>query len=77
MKSLIYLLAAVVLASWAIAIAILSVQNATPVTLTFLAFRSIQMPVGIVLAFSAAIGVLGGAIALSVLSLFGRPFEDS
>lgn len=49
------------------AIAILSVQNATPVQLTFLGLQSIQMPVGVVLAASVAIGAIIGAIAPLIL----------
>lgn len=70
MKALINLLISLVLASWVIGIAVLSVQNATPVSLTFLlGFRSIQMPVGVVLAFSAGAGLVGGAIALPLFNL--------
>jgi len=67
MKSIFPLLTSSILAIWILAIAILSVQNATPVSLKFLAFESIQMPVGIVLAFCVAIGLIGGAIALPLL----------
>lgn len=47
-----------------IAIAMLSMQNATPVSLQFLGFRSIRLPVGLVLAGSVGIGMIGGAIAI-------------
>jgi len=40
------------------AIAIISVQNATPVSLRFLTFESIQIPVGLVLAFCVAVGMI-------------------
>jgi uncharacterized integral membrane protein len=52
----------VIVAAWVSAIAILSVQNAAPVALKFLIFQSIQMPVGVVLAFSVCIGVIGMAV---------------
>jgi uncharacterized integral membrane protein len=52
-----------ILSFWVGAIAILSVQNVTPVTLQFLFFRSIELPVGVVLAFSLSIGLLGVAVA--------------
>ena len=45
------------------AIAILSVQNVAPVSLQFLFFRSIEMPVGVVLALSMSAGLLGVAVA--------------
>jgi uncharacterized integral membrane protein len=44
------------------AIAIISVQNATPVSLNFTLFQSIPMPVGVVLAMSLSAGLIGGAI---------------
>lgn len=53
-------------AIWVVAIALLSVQNATPVSLQFLGFSSIQLPVGLVLASSTGLGMIGGAMALSL-----------
>ncbi|MEG4090933.1 LapA family protein [Microcoleus sp. Pol12B4] len=44
------------------AIAIISVQNAAPVSLNFIFFQSIQLPVGVVLAMSLSAGLIGGAI---------------
>lgn len=41
-------------ALWVAAIAILSVQNATPVALQFLWFESVELPVGVVLSFCVA-----------------------
>lgn len=63
MKPLVPVTTSVVVALWVVAMAILSVQNATPVFLRFLSFQSIQMPVGVVLAISAGIGLIGGAMA--------------
>jgi uncharacterized integral membrane protein len=63
MKIIANLFASLVVAIALAAIAILSVQNATPVSLKLLVFQSIQIPVGVVLAFSAGVGLLGGAIA--------------
>lgn len=63
MKTFTNLLTSIILAIWAGAIAILAVQNATSVSLKFFTFESIQMPVGVVLAFSAGVGAIGGAIA--------------
>ena len=40
------------------AIAVISVQNATPVSLRFLSFQSIQIPFGLVLAFWVAVGLV-------------------
>lgn len=75
MKSLTTLIISAILAVWIMAIAILSVQNATPVTLKFLAYESIRLPVGVVLAFSAAAGAIVGAII--ALPLFSSPSSES
>ncbi len=62
MKTLANLLTSLLVAGWVVAIAILSVQNATPVSLKFLNFESIQLPVGLVLAFSAGAGIVAVAL---------------
>ncbi|OCQ92619.1 DUF1049 domain-containing protein [Nostoc sp. MBR 210] len=71
MKTIANLLISIVVAVWIVAIAIISVQNATPVSLKFLSFQSIQIPVGLVLAFSAAIGVIGVAVLQPLWGLAG------
>ncbi|HBL11671.1 MAG TPA: DUF1049 domain-containing protein, partial [Cyanobacteria bacterium UBA11162] len=63
MKTIVNLVTSLIVASWIGAIAILSVQNYTLVSLKFIGFESIQLPVGIVLALSVGVGVVGGAIA--------------
>lgn len=63
MKTTVNLVLSIIVALWIIAIAIVSVQNATPVSLRFLTFESIQIPVGLVLAFCVAVGM----IVMSVL----------
>lgn len=60
MKFLIFLL----IALWVSAIALISVQNATPVTLRFLVFESVQIPIGLLLGFSTSLGILGAALIL-------------
>lgn len=57
-----FLIAAIV-AAWLGAIAILSIQNITAVSLKFLAWTSIELPVGVLLAFSGGAGWLAGATA--------------
>lgn len=64
MKALANLLTSIIVAVWVVAIAILSVQNATPVSLRFLNFQSIQLPIGLVLAFSAGVGLIATALLL-------------
>ena len=72
MKTIANLLTSLILATWVSAIAILSIQNITPVSLKFLTSETIQLPVGIVLAFSVAVGAIGGAIAPVLWQLSGR-----
>ncbi|MBD2628359.1 LapA family protein [Trichormus variabilis] len=62
MKSFVNLLVSIVIAVWVIVIALISVQNATPVSLRFLVFQSIQIPFGLVLAFCVAVGLIGVAV---------------
>lgn len=64
-------LTSLVVAVWIIAIAIISVQNATPVSLKFLTFQSIQIPMGLVLAFSAGVGLIGMALLQPFWGLAG------
>ncbi|MEH1932839.1 MAG: LapA family protein [Nostoc sp.] len=71
MKTLAPFLTSLVVAVWVIAIAIISVQNATPVSLKFLTFQSIQIPMGLVMAFSAGIGLIGMALLQPLWGLAG------
>ncbi|WP_233258505.1 LapA family protein [[Phormidium] sp. ETS-05] len=41
-------------------------QNATLVSLRFLGMRSADLPAGIVLSLSVAVGLIGGAVATSM-----------
>lgn len=77
MKNLANLLTSLVVACWVVAIAILSVQNAEPVSLRFLTFESIQLPVGLVLAFSAGLGIIGVALTQPLWSLAGSGQSNS
>ena len=65
------ILISLIVAGWVSAIALVSVQNATPVSLQFLTFQSVQLPMGLVLAFSAAIGMVGMAVLLPVKRAIG------
>ena len=75
MKNFANLLTSLIIAGWIGAIAILSIQNFTPVSIKFLSFETIQIPVGIILAFSVAAGVIGGAIAPVLWQIAGRQQE--
>jgi len=67
MKSIGIVLTSLIVTFWVVAIAILSVQNATPVSLKFLAFQSVQIPVGLVLAFSVGLGIIATALLQPLL----------
>jgi uncharacterized integral membrane protein len=67
------LIFALVTALWVMAIAIIAVQNATPVSLRLLNLESIAMPFGVMLAFCAAAGMVGAALVLVVLG--GNPLR--
>ncbi len=62
MKGLTNFLTAIIIASWLSAIAVFSIQNITQVSLRFLVFESIQLPVGVLLAFCLGGGVVAGTI---------------
>lgn len=62
------LIAALLLAVWVAAIAILSAQNGTPISLQFFGLRSIQIPLGMLLAFFAAASMVGTALVLPVVT---------
>ncbi|MBD2246214.1 LapA family protein [Nostoc sp. FACHB-888] len=74
MKTFAPFLTTLIIAIWVIAIAIISVQNATPVSLKFLTFQSIQIPMGLLLAFSACVGLIGMALLQPLwgLASFGQ-----
>jgi uncharacterized integral membrane protein len=69
MRTFVNLLISLVLAVWIMAIAIISVQNATPVALSFIKWRSIQIPMGLVIAFSVAMGILVVAVLQPIWAL--------
>ena len=73
MKTFPLFLLSVILALWVSAIAIVAIQNAVGVSLRFLVFQSIQLPLGLVLAFSVSLGMIAGAIVLSLGNLTPSP----
>jgi uncharacterized integral membrane protein len=72
MKSLPSLLTSTVVALWIAAIAILAIQNFAPVSLKFLSWQSIEIPIGLVLAFSVGLGLVSAALVQPVLSRSGN-----
>jgi uncharacterized integral membrane protein len=53
-----------IIAFWVSAIALIAIQNATPVSLRFLGLQSVEIPIGLVIAFSASLGMIGTALVL-------------
>jgi uncharacterized integral membrane protein len=52
-----------IVAIWIVAAALLSVQNATPVSLKFLIWQSVPLPAGLLLAIALSSGILlGGGV---------------
>lgn len=78
MKTLAVFLTTCIVAFWIGAIAILSVQNFTPVSFQFFTFQSIQIPIGIVLAFAVGLGAVGTAMLQLLLGASGSSnrFEE-
>jgi lipopolysaccharide assembly protein A len=67
------LIISAIAAAWIVAIALLSVQNATLVHLKFLVWQSIELPWGLILAGAIGIGFLLGGW----LSLLGNNFNTT
>lgn len=63
------LLVAIIPAVLVAAIAILSVQNATPIAITFLRGSTVALPVGLWLAFALSLGM---ALTAILMSFFGK-----
>lgn len=62
LRNLSQLAIAVILAVGLSGLALLSIQNVTPVSLNLLMFQSIQLPVGLLLTFCMAGGLVMGAL---------------
>ncbi|WP_035985068.1 lipopolysaccharide assembly protein LapA domain-containing protein [Leptolyngbya sp. KIOST-1] len=71
---MIRLVFALVPALWVVAIAVIAVQNATPVSIQLLNLQSIAIPFGVLLAFCAAAGMVTAALVLLVLG--GNPLRS-
>ena len=73
MKFIANLFNSLIMAGWIGAIAIFSIQNIQLVSLQFFGYESIQLPVGILLAFCLSMGLILG----SFLSLFWQKDNKS
>ncbi len=80
MKTLGTVLIALIVAGWIVAIAILSIQNVFVTTdagsnqlisLRFLQYQSVEMPLGVALALCLAAGMVGAAILAPIWSSLG------
>jgi uncharacterized integral membrane protein len=71
MKTIANLIAALIVATWVIAIAILSLKNVTPISLKFFTFTSIEIPFFLAIAFSVGAGIVLMALIQPLWSLAG------
>ena len=76
MKALASLFTSMMVAVWIGTIAILAIQNFAPVSLRFLSWQSIEVPIGLVLAFSVGLGLVGAALVQPTLSRSGLGEDD-
>jgi uncharacterized integral membrane protein len=69
------LVAFVMIALTVMGTALVSVQNAASISIQFLGWQSIALPVGIVLSMSFAVGLLL-AVVLPLVWRFGKVYDD-
>ncbi len=62
MKQVINLINALIISFWLIVVAVLSIQNVDGISLKFLVWQSIEIPLGVLLSFALGCGVILGAI---------------
>lgn len=62
MRAIANLLMALLIGAWFVAVAIISIQNVTPLTLRFLTLQTVEIPFGVLLTFAVVVGLLVGAI---------------
>ena len=62
MKYLTYLITTIIIAFWLGVIAIFSIQNITEISLKFLIFKSIKLPIGVLLSFCVGGGIILGSL---------------
>ncbi|MGK7959437.1 lipopolysaccharide assembly protein LapA domain-containing protein [Crocosphaera sp.] len=77
LKILTNLIIAVLLAFWLGAIAIFSIQNITAVSLKFLVWESIKLPIGILLSFCVGGGLIIGSFFPLLFKQSKRPRKPS
>jgi uncharacterized integral membrane protein len=62
MRAIANLLTAILIGAWLIAVATLSIQNVTPLSVLFLSFQSVEIPFGILLTFAVVVGLVVGML---------------
>ena len=68
MKFIANLISSLIMAGLIGAIAIFSIQNIQPVALQFFGLKSIQFPIGVLLAFCLGIGMIFGSLISVIFS---------
>lgn len=68
MKFMANLISSLIMAGWIGAIAIFSIQNIQPVSLQLFSLQSIELPVGVMLAFCLGIGIMLGSLITNSFS---------
>jgi hypothetical protein len=69
MKPFIHLIATSIVALWVGTIALISVQNATPVAIQLFSFQTVGIPFGLLLALTALVGMVGTALLYFLVSV--------
>ena len=64
MKHFTYLVTTIIIAFWLSLIAIFSIQNITDISLKFLVFKSIKLPIGVLLSFCIGGGMVLGSLGI-------------
>ncbi len=62
------LLSSLIIALWIVLVSVMSIQNVADVTLHFLSFESIKIPIGVVMALSLSVGIIVQPLLISILS---------
>lgn len=55
-------MSSLIIAVWVTGIAVFAIQNVRAISLKFLVWQSIQFPIGVLLAFCASVGFIGGSL---------------
>ncbi|MBE9029358.1 DUF1049 domain-containing protein [filamentous cyanobacterium LEGE 11480] len=76
MNSLANLSAIVIVALWMLAIALISIQNAQPVSIEFFGTRSIAIPFGLLLTCTTVIGMIGTVLLQPILRPSHRSADE-